>query len=198
MRRAAAISYSVSRSSNPLSAAYRGVAQLFLTSMSASLADQRRTDKTSIPDWANHLPGHPAPFVRFVRTVGSPQSCSGARYRRSTISGRFSGRNLVVLGPQSKCFFLYLTCAPLISPAPDHDPDDALKIVSRRDRLDPYGGEDRCHGAELALSQFEAQDAVGREQAADIGRNRTIPIKPVRPAVERAARIEVAYFGLQF
>ena len=71
MRRAAAISHSVSRSSNPLSAAYRGVAQLFLTSISASLADQRRTDKTSIPDWANHLPGHPAPFVRFVRTVGS-------------------------------------------------------------------------------------------------------------------------------
>ena len=77
------MSGSVSRSSNPLSAAYRGVAQLFLISMSASLADQRRTDEVSNPDWANHLPGHPASFVRFVRTVGSPQSCSGARYRRS-------------------------------------------------------------------------------------------------------------------
>src|SRR5215468_8000430 len=76
------MSGSVSRSSNPLSAAYRGVAQLFLISMSASLADQRRTDEVSNPDWANHLPGHPASFVRFVRTVGSPQSCSGARYRR--------------------------------------------------------------------------------------------------------------------
>jgi len=72
----------VSRSSNPLSAACRGVAQLFLTSMSASPADQCRTDETSNPDWANHLPGHPAAFVRFVCTVGSPQSCSGARYRR--------------------------------------------------------------------------------------------------------------------
>ena len=84
MRRpCAAISGSVSRSSNPLSAAYRGVAQLFLISMSALLADQRRTDEVSNPDWANHLPGHPASFVRFVRTVGSPQSCSGTRYRRS-------------------------------------------------------------------------------------------------------------------
>jgi len=35
---------------------------------------------------ANCLPDHPAPFVRSVRTVGSPQSCSGARYRRSTLS----------------------------------------------------------------------------------------------------------------
>jgi hypothetical protein len=125
MRRTAAISCSVSRSSNPLSAAYRGVAQLFLTSMSASLADQRRTDKTSNPDWANHLPGHPAPFVRFVRTVGSPQSCSGARYRRSTISGRFRGRNLVGLGPQSKCFFSYQECGPLMRPPHDHGPGDA-------------------------------------------------------------------------
>src|SRR5260370_1602192 len=74
------MSGSVSRSSNPLSAAYRGVAQLFLISMSASLADQRRTDEVSNPDWANHLPGHPASFVRFVRTVGSPHSCSRARY----------------------------------------------------------------------------------------------------------------------
>ncbi len=102
-----------------------GVAQLFLTSVSASLADQRRTDKTSNPDWANHLPGHPAPFVRFVRTVGSPQSCSGARYRRSTISGRFRGRNLVGLGPQSKCFFSYRECGPLMRPPHDHGPGDA-------------------------------------------------------------------------
>ena len=52
-------------------------------------ADQHRTDEASRPDLANYLPGHPASFVRFVRTVGSPQSCSGARYRRSVISGRF-------------------------------------------------------------------------------------------------------------
>src|SRR3981189_1303197 len=79
----AAMSDSVSRSSTPLTAAYRGVAHLFLTGMSALPADQRRTDEASRPDWANYLPGHPASFVRFVRTVGSPQSCSGARYRRS-------------------------------------------------------------------------------------------------------------------
>jgi hypothetical protein len=85
----AAMSDSVSRSSNPLTAAYRGVAHLFLTGMSALPADQRRTDEASRPDWANYLPGHPASFVRFVRTVGSPQSCSGARNRRSVISGRF-------------------------------------------------------------------------------------------------------------
>src|SRR5207249_1035491 len=54
----AAMSRFVSRSSNPLSAACRGVAQLFLISMSASPADQRRTDETS--NWANRLPGHPA------------------------------------------------------------------------------------------------------------------------------------------
>jgi hypothetical protein len=81
--------------------------------------------KQSNPDWANHLPGHPAPFVRFVRTVGSPQSCSGARYRRSTISGRFRGRNLVGLGPQSKCFFSYRECGPLMRPPHDHGPGDA-------------------------------------------------------------------------
>ena len=86
-----------------------------LTSMSASLADQRRTDEVSNPDWANHLPGHPASFVRFVRTVGSPQSCSGARYRRSTISGRFRERNLVGLDPQSKCFFSYQECGALMA-----------------------------------------------------------------------------------
>jgi len=88
------MSRSLSRSSNPLSAAYRGVAQLFLTSMSASPADQHRTDEAYYPDWANRLPAHPASFVRFLRTVGSPQSCSGARYRRSTVSGRFRERNL--------------------------------------------------------------------------------------------------------
>ena len=121
----AAMSRSVSRSSNPLSAAYRGVAQLFLTSMSASPADQHRTDEASCPDWANRLPAHPASFVRFVRTVGSPQSCSGARYRRSTISGRFRGRNLVGLGPQSKCFFSYRECGPLMRPPHDHGPGDA-------------------------------------------------------------------------
>ena len=90
MRRpCAAISGSVSRSSNPLSAAYRGVAQLFLISMSASLADQRRTDEISNPDWANHLPGHPASFVRFVRTVGSPQSLLRGSLSALTRSGRF-------------------------------------------------------------------------------------------------------------
>ena len=40
---------------------------------SAPSANQRRTDEASRPDWANYLPGHPASFVRFVRTVGSPQ-----------------------------------------------------------------------------------------------------------------------------
>ena len=55
--------------------------------MSASLADQRRTDEASRPEWSNeHLPGHPASFVRSVRTVGSPQSCSGARNRCSQLS----------------------------------------------------------------------------------------------------------------
>ena len=46
MRRPPQSHVPVSRGSNPLSAAYRGVAQLFLTSISASLADQRRTDET--------------------------------------------------------------------------------------------------------------------------------------------------------
>ena len=114
----AAMSGSVSRSSNPLTAAYRGVAHLFLTSMAASTAIQRRTDEASRPRSANHLPDHPASFVRFVSTVGSPQSCSGARYRRSRISGRFRGRNLVGLDPQSKCFFsVYQECEGLMAAA---------------------------------------------------------------------------------
>jgi hypothetical protein len=48
------------------------VAHLFLARGAASHADQRRTDEASRPNEANHLPGHPASFVRFVRTVGSP------------------------------------------------------------------------------------------------------------------------------
>ena len=103
--------------------------------LSASPADQRRTDEASRPDWANHLPGHPASFVRFVRTVGSPQSCSGARNRRSVISGQFLAENLVGLDPQSKCFF----CVPGMwrthgIGAHDESPGNARKIVSRRRR----------------------------------------------------------------
>jgi hypothetical protein len=60
----AAMSGSVSRSSNPLPAAHCGVAHLFLTGMSASLADQHHTDEAFCPDLATHLPGHPASFVR--------------------------------------------------------------------------------------------------------------------------------------
>ena len=85
----AAMSASVLRSSNP----YRSIPAALPTSSSRACppcsTDQRRTDEASRPDWANHLPIHPASFVRSVRTVGSPQSCSGARYRRSSISGRF-------------------------------------------------------------------------------------------------------------
>jgi hypothetical protein len=50
------------------------VAHLFLARSAALHADQRRTDEASRPNEANHLPGHPASFVRFVRTVGSPHS----------------------------------------------------------------------------------------------------------------------------
>jgi hypothetical protein len=68
-----AISASVLRSSNPSTAAFRGVAHFFLKRKAASLAGWRRTDEASRPTEANRLPGHPASFVRSVRTVGSPQ-----------------------------------------------------------------------------------------------------------------------------
>jgi hypothetical protein len=83
-----AISASVLRSSNPSTAAFRGVAHFFVKRKTASLAGWRRTNEASRPTEANRLPGHPASFVRTVRTVGSPQTCSGARYRRY-YSGRF-------------------------------------------------------------------------------------------------------------
>jgi hypothetical protein len=75
-----AMSGSVSRSSDPklrgdTTATNCGVAHLFLVHVTASSADQRRTDEASRPDLANRLPGHPASFVRFVRTVGSPKTC---------------------------------------------------------------------------------------------------------------------------
>src|ERR1700740_2623647 len=98
----------VSRSSNPLSAAYRGVAQLFLISMSASLADQRRTDEVSNPDWANHLPGHPASFALSAPSAlrsPAPGLAIGAHSL-----GSIPGGNLVGLAPQSKCFFSYQEC----------------------------------------------------------------------------------------
>src|SRR5713101_4244560 len=131
----AAMSGSVSPSSDPklrgdVTTVYRGVAHLFLTRMATLLAGQRRTNEASRPDWANHLPGHPASFVRSIRTVGSPQSCSGARYRRSTISGRFRDRNLVGLDPQSKCFFSYQECGALMaapaSQGPGRCPQDRV------------------------------------------------------------------------
>src|SRR5262245_2685918 len=53
----AAISGSVSRSSNPSTATYCGVAHLFLTGMSASLADQHQTDETFRPDWSDPSAG---------------------------------------------------------------------------------------------------------------------------------------------
>ena len=104
MRRCPArCSSSVSRSSNPkprgdmvrkdMAAIECGVAHLFLVRTPALPADQRRTDEASRPDTANHLPGHlslmvqAASFVRSVNTVGSPQSCSGARYRCSNNLG---------------------------------------------------------------------------------------------------------------
>src|SRR5947207_5713319 len=78
----AAMSHFVSRSSNPLSAACRGVAQLFLTSISASPADQRRTDETSNPDWANHC--------RVIRHPSSASSAPSAL--RSLFRGSLSAR----------------------------------------------------------------------------------------------------------
>jgi hypothetical protein len=130
-RRPARCSSSVSRSSNPkprgdvmrkdMAAIECGVAHLFLVRTPALLADQRRTDEASRPDTANHLPAHlslmvqAASCVRSVNTVGSPQSCSGARYGAQTISGRFRGRNLVGLAPQSKPFFSHLECEGLMA-----------------------------------------------------------------------------------
>jgi hypothetical protein len=72
-----AMSGSVSRSSDPklrgdMTVTKCGVAHLFLVRMTASSTDQRQTDEASRPDQANHLPGHPASFVRSVRTIGSP------------------------------------------------------------------------------------------------------------------------------
>jgi hypothetical protein len=49
-----------------------GVAHLFLVRITASSTDQRQTNEASRPDQANHLPGHPASFVRSVCTIGSP------------------------------------------------------------------------------------------------------------------------------
>jgi hypothetical protein len=83
-------------------------------------------DEASRPDEANHLPGHPASSVRSVRTVGSPQSCSGARYRCSSISGRFLPGNLVGLGPQSKWFFWYLDCEGVMANAARSGPGPHL------------------------------------------------------------------------
>jgi hypothetical protein len=75
------------------------------------LADQRQTNEASHPDRANHLPAHPASFVRTIRTLGSPQSLlRGSLMGAQVISGRFLRRNLVVLAPQSKCFFSHLGC----------------------------------------------------------------------------------------
>ena len=65
--------------------------------------------------------------VRFVGTVGSPQSCFGARNQCLGISGRFPAENLVPLGPQSKCFFFYLECRGLMASGARREPWECLK-----------------------------------------------------------------------
>jgi len=86
------MSHFVSRSSNPFSAACRGVAQLFLTSISASPADQRRTDETSNPDWANPC--------RVIRHPSSASSAPSAL--RSLFRGSLSARNSLGSIPWTK------------------------------------------------------------------------------------------------
>jgi len=51
---------------------------------------------------------------------------SGARYRRATHSGRFRERNLVGLRPQSKCFFSYQECGPLMTAPASLQPGGCL------------------------------------------------------------------------
>jgi hypothetical protein len=76
-----------------------------------------RPMKHRIPIRANRVPGHPASFVRSIRTVGSPQSLLRGSLIDAQVSriGSISGRNLVVLDPQSKCFFSHLECKGLMA-----------------------------------------------------------------------------------
>jgi hypothetical protein len=115
MRRPPQSHVPVSRSNNPLSAAYRGVAQLFLTSISASLADQRRTDETI----QSRLGEPPAGSSGALRSLRPHRRLSAVLLRGSLSAlnslGSIPWANLVVLAAQSKCFFSYQECGPLMA-----------------------------------------------------------------------------------
>lgn len=110
----AAMSDSVSRSSNPLTAAYRGVAHLFLTGMSALPADQRRTDEASRHDWAN-----PTGSSGVLRPLCPHRRLSAVLLRGSLSAlsnlGSIPGQNLVGLDPQSKRFFSHQECGGVMA-----------------------------------------------------------------------------------
>ena len=198
----AAMSGSVSRSSNPnsgrLAAAHRDVAHLFLVRKTATLADRRRTDEASRPDCANCLPGHPASFVRSVRTVGSPQSCSGARYRRSDCLGSIPWPKPSRSRPTIQVLFL----GPGMWRLHGSGRNIRARATPARScfaalRRKPRSGENRRHGVALAQPQFQHEDAFAADRSRRVGRNRPITIEAVGPAVERAPGIEVAHLGLQ-
>ena len=147
---------------------------------------------------ANHPPIHPATLARSVRAVGSPQSCVGARDRRSSVSGRFPNKNLVWIDPQSKRFFLRpamsgahgsrRTTIALAMPEKSYrggegaSPAAAKKRADRRRLLKPSSTARIPSGAAIAAHQ--RQGAIAGETVA--------------PAVEREGRIEETDLGISF
>src|SRR3954452_24371784 len=68
-----------------------------------------------------------------------------------------------------------------------------LRYRSRK----PCADKNRGYGTELAPPEFHRQHPAWREQAAGMRGNFAISVKTIRAAIERAARIVIADFGLQ-
>ena len=133
---------SLSRNSNPYPRHSRGVAHLFLMRNPHHLVIGilRRTVEASRPEWANP-PARSSGFLIFA--PGAPSAlrnlARGSLSGRSSISGRFRRQNLVVLEPQSKCFFSYLQCGSFMALAAGpgrgrHRPDPAAAARPVRGR----------------------------------------------------------------
>ena len=103
---------------------------------------------------------HPSFAPSAPSALRSP--CSGARYRRSTVSGRFREQKPSRSWSTIQALFSYLKCGRVMAaPRMTKGPGDARKIVSRRGGLQARSQRrSRLTAPSLALPEFDDQDAL--------------------------------------
>src|SRR5262249_31613822 len=106
-----------SRSSNPVSAAMprRCPPLVMRASRRQPIATCAEPMKHLVPEQAEHRPDHPACIVRLMRLLAPRRFAAGLVVGALNVSGRFRGRHVVCLAPQSKPFFACLECGGLMA-----------------------------------------------------------------------------------